>query len=272
MNDNKKGIKFFVTNVAKLGQSNYNNWPVIYVLTESDNKLYTEYPHHNITRRTFITKDVKEVNFDTFNTQGHELSLHSLKEIYYREAVKINLVAQDNWVEKYVNSKDAVIPVDNRKLRLQIRKEGSASTPRGYDNKQTFGLIYTDYLKDTVDIKFVGHDIMYEENYAGSVCPVQIWNYSLQYLLTDSKLSIEVREDITEITRRARVKFSSLIREIQIEMENKTKKEIPKEEGKTKTTYSIKQSKPASSRTENNHWEDVFGAGDEAEAAYWNTQ
>ncbi len=83
----------------------FSTWPKLFILTE-DGKLYTEYLY-----RFKLVKSEQQADFVNFNSEYFKFEgYQQLKEITQDEALQIQLVKQNNWIQSYILRKSQVIP------------------------------------------------------------------------------------------------------------------------------------------------------------------
>lgn len=98
----------------------FSTWPKLFILTE-DGKLYTEYLY-----RFNLIKSEQQVDFVNFNSEQFKFEgYQTLQEITQDEALQVQLVKQNNWVQSYLLRKSQVITanVNTNKSALEILKE-----------------------------------------------------------------------------------------------------------------------------------------------------
>lgn len=98
----------------------FSTWPKLFILTE-DGKLYTEFLN-----RFKLIKSEQEVDFVNFNSDAFKFEGYQpLQEITHDEALQVQLVKQNNWIQSYILRKSQVIR-DNgntNKSALEILNE-----------------------------------------------------------------------------------------------------------------------------------------------------
>jgi hypothetical protein len=95
----------------------FSTWPKLFILTE-DGKLYTEYLY-----RFKLIKSEQQVDFVNFNSDAFKFEGYQpLQEITQDEALQVQLVKQNNWIQSYLLRKIQVIPdnVNDNKSTLEI--------------------------------------------------------------------------------------------------------------------------------------------------------
>lgn len=98
----------------------FSTWPKLFILTE-EGKLYTEFLN-----RFKLIKSEQEVDFVNFNSDAFKFEGYQpLQEITHDEALQVQLVKQNNWIQSYILRKSQVIR-DNgntNKSALEILNE-----------------------------------------------------------------------------------------------------------------------------------------------------
>jgi hypothetical protein len=95
----------------------FSTWPKLFILTE-DGKLYTEYLY-----RFNLIKLEQQVDFVNFNSDAFKFEGYQpLQEITQDEALQVQLVKQNNWIQSYLLRKIQVLPdnVNDNKSTLEI--------------------------------------------------------------------------------------------------------------------------------------------------------